>query len=211
MTDWLVPLISAIVSGVTAVPVWNTIMKMTGRGATEIDRLRLEVRENSTKHARCEEKVAALAERILQIEHHHASAFARWILDVHKRITWVNSKALISIFGPIGLTRDEIEGRTFRDLLDKQAADELDRLAMAALNHDNTPVSNLIRLHPDLPVMQIVKMATDGRNGELIFEAIAFRTNDPDVIIGLGVARTAAQRRESIDRLASKDEPPPHG
>jgi hypothetical protein len=193
MEAW-VPVLVALVAGLTSAPVWNYFARRIGWGQTEMDRLR-------RQHETCEQQLRDLSKRLAIVEQHHGSAFARWILDTHKRVSWLNSKALVSIFGPMGLTRAEVEGKNFHELIDRAAADELDRLTHGALAHDGTAISNLIRLHPDLPVMHIVVIATDGRDGELIYEAVAFRMNDPDVVIGLGIGRLREQRARSIDSL----------
>lgn len=199
MQDW-VPVLVALIGAFFSAPVWQYVGRRFGWNVSEIDRLRKE-------HRRCEDQLRELTARVAIIEHHHSSAFARWISDAKRRVVWVNAKALVSIFGPMGLERDQIEGKTFRDLVDKPAADELDMLSAAALAHDGSAVSNLIRLHPDLPVMHIVKIAAAGRDGELIYEAIAFRMNDPDIALGQGIARTAIQRASSIDNLTQDPQP----
>jgi hypothetical protein len=195
-------LLVAAVGGFFSAPVWNFFGKRLGWNETEIDRLRKEITRLGGQHQTCEDKVRELTERIAVIEHHHSSAFARWLSDAGRRIVYVNSKALISIFGPMGLTREQVEGKTFHDFIEPNVAAELDELAQAALARDGSAVSNLIKLHPDLPVMHVVKIAAAGRDGGLIYEAIAFRMNDPDIVLGIGVARNAAQRISSIDSLA---------
>lgn len=199
-----VPVIVALIGGFFSAPVWSYLTRLLGWSQSEIERLRSDVNDGKALHTKCEQQVRELMERIAVIEHHHASHFARWLSDAKHRIVWLNSKALVSIFGPMGLTREDIEGKTFGDLLDKSAAAELDRLAQAALVHDGSAVSNLIRLHPDLPVMHIVKIAGAGRDGELIYDAIAFRPNDPGIVLGLGVARTREARAKSFDNLSGQ-------
>lgn len=198
------PIIAAVIAAIVSVPVWTALSRMFGFGATEMARLRSEVKEMSARHATCEQEVDELKVRLAAVEHHHASHFARWLVDARKRIIWVNSKALLAIFAPLGLGRDEVEGKLFKDLIDPLAAAEIEHLEHAALASPGSAVSNLIRLHPDLPVMHVVKVAATGRDGELIYEGIAFRTNDPEISTGIGIVRNAAQRITSIDHLSNK-------
>lgn len=202
MPDWSVTLLCALLAAVTSVPVWNTISRLTGRGATEIDRLRLEVRGLKEEHETCQREVTDLKARIAVVEHHHASHFARWIRDAHKRILWANTRALLSIFAPLGYSKlDEVEGKAFGDIFDHAATKEIELLDQAALSNPGGTVSALIRLHPDLPLMHIVSVAAAGREGEVIYEGIAFRANDPVIAASLGIIRQAEQRIESLDHL----------
>jgi hypothetical protein len=208
MPDWLPTIIAAILGALASQPVWNALSRTFGFGSTENARLRNEIAEVKTQHEACEEKIGDLTLRLAAVEHHYASHFSRWLTDAHKRVIWVNSRALLTIFAPINLGRDEVEGRLFNELIDAAAAKEIDMLERAALASPGQVVSNLITLHPDLPVMHIVKVAASGREGELIYETIAFRTNDPEVIKGFGILRNAEQRARSIDNLASDQDSP---
>lgn len=201
MESWA-PILVALIGGVASAPVWNSFLRLLGRPQSEIARLRSEVGEVRTLHAGCEEKVKGLQDRLAVIEHHHSSHFARWILDAHKRFAWVNDKALLTIFAPLGFGRDDVHGKTFHDLVDANAARELDRLDQAALANPGSTASNFIKLHPDLPLKCIVKVAGTGRDGELIYEGMAFRPNDPEVSAGFGLNRTHAARVAAFDRLA---------
>lgn len=196
MHDWA-PVFVAIIVGMFSAPVWNFISHRSRWGESEIARLR---RENG-QHER---EIAALKDRLAVLEHHYASHFARWILDAGKRFCWVNDKAMLTIFAPLGFGREAVLGKLFHDLVDKAAADEIERLDHAALANPGGAVSNLIRLHPDLPWMFVVKVAGTGREGELVYEGIAFRTNDPDIAIGAGIARTVAARIGAFDRLSGE-------
>lgn len=202
MAEWWVPILTALIAGVTSVPVWNSLQRMLGRGATEIDRLRLRLREVEGHHVTCEQKVDDLTKRLVQVEAHHASHFARWIVDASKRVIWLNAKALLAVFAPLGLTRDGVEGRLFGEMIAPDAAIEINRLDQAALSSPGAAVSALLQLHPDLPVMHVVTVAATGREGELIYESMTFHANDPEVAIGMGIARQATQRARSIDGLA---------
>lgn len=180
---------------------WTFLGSWFGFREKEIVRLREDVAGLTEKHQNCEKEVAELKLRQAALEHHHASHLARWIKDAHKRVVWINSKALLSIFAPIGLGRDEVEGRPFADLIDPHAAADIERLDHAALAQPGSPASTLVKLHPDLPVMHIVKVAAAGREGQLIYEGYAYRTNDPEIALGAGLARQAEQRVVSIDHL----------
>lgn len=145
------------------------------------------------EHKDCLAEVAALKTRLDALEHHHASLVPRWIKDSSKRILWINGAAMLSIFGPLGKARDEVEGYTFLDLLDMEAAREIDRLDRAALARPGTAVSTLLHLHPQLPAMHIVKVAGVGRDNELIYEGYAYCTNDPADLLDRGTRRQEEQ------------------
>jgi hypothetical protein len=199
------PVGAAIVAGLLGAPLWAYITARhqgaQQREIGEIDRLRSEVKEIKASHTACENVVGELKERLAVVEHHHASYLARWVKDAQKRVLWINDKALITIFAPLGFSRADVEGRTFAELLDPFAAAEVDRLDRAALAQHGAAVSSLIKLHPDLPVMHVVKVASVGREGELIYEGHAFRTNDPEIANATGIGRAVEQREISAERL----------
>jgi hypothetical protein len=198
-------LVTLIVALLGSVGIWNYLTRRADREAEREDkdltRLRDEVKELRQQHKTCEREVAELQSRLAAVEHHHASYLARWIKGADKRVIWVNDKAVLSIFGPLQLSREDVVGHTFAELLDPIAALEIDRLDKAALALPGAAVSSLIKLHPDLPVMHIVKVASTGRDGELIYEGHAFRTNDPEIALGVGIGRQADQREASADRM----------
>jgi hypothetical protein len=171
------------------------------REVGEIERLRGEVKDLKASHQNCESTVGELRERIAVIETHNASYLARWIKDANKRLVWINDKALITIFAPLSLSREQVLGFTFAELLDPLAAAEVDRLDRAALANHGAAVSSLIQLHPDLPLMHVVKVASVGRDGELIYEGHAFRPNDPEIAHAVGIGRQVEQREISADRV----------
>lgn len=176
------------------------------REESEIGRLRGDVARLEERHSRCDEKVALLTERLAAVEHHHTSYLARWIKDATKRVTWLNDRAYLSIFAPVGLSRAEVIGRTFSEMLDPSASAEIDRLDAAALAHPEIASSNIVQLHPSLPLMVVVKVAAIGREGQLIFEGYAYRTNDRMIADGQGASRHGEQLGTSFDRLL--DRPP---
>jgi hypothetical protein len=131
----------------------------------------------------------------------HDSHLARWTKDGGKRILWLNAKAYLSIFAPLGVGRDEVEGKTFAELLSEDAAMEVARLDEMALAHPEMAASNMIRLHPSLPVMWIVKIAATGLDGALMFEGYAYRTNDRMLSDGIGLERHRVQVARSAESL----------
>jgi hypothetical protein len=167
----------------------------------EIERLRADLDKVRADHQGCELRVTTLERRLEAVEHHHASLVPRWIKDAAKRIVWINGAAMVTIFGPLNLIRDEVEGHSFAELLDAEAARELDRLDRAALAHPGRAVSTMLQLHPALPVMTIVKIAGVGRDSELIYEGYAYCENDPDDARDRGVRRQEEQLGLSLLRL----------
>jgi hypothetical protein len=153
-------------------------------------------------HTACEEKVTRLEGRLEAVEHAQDSHLARWTKDSAKRLTWMNDKAYMTIFAPLGITREAADGKTFAELLiDRASAAEIDRLDQAALAQPDSPVSNLVRLHPDLPLMHVVKVASTGKLGALCYEGYAFRVNDRDLDEARGVGRARDARAVSADRM----------
>lgn len=195
-------------SALAGAGLWGFLSKWLQIGAareeSEIKRLREEVAEVKGSHKRCEKEVAELKERLQAVEHHHVSQLARWIKDAHKRIVWLNARAHMTIFAPRGYSREECEGKTFAELLDAQAAAEVDRLDRLALAQPGVAASTLIQLHPDLPLMHVVKVAAEGRDGELIYEGYAYRANDRGLTDAEGAERQAGQRAASIDHMIER-------
>lgn len=171
------------------------------REESEIGRLRADIAEAKAGHSSCEREVKKLQTRLTAVEHHHTSYLARWIKDGTKRVVWLNDKALLTIFAPLGLSREGVIGKLFSELLDPAAAHEIDRLDAQALAHPEVAASNVIQLHPLLPVMVIVKMAAVGRAGELVFEGYAYRTNDRMLADAMGADRQREQLFASGDHL----------
>jgi hypothetical protein len=169
----------------------------------EIERSRSDLASEKKSHQECLDRLDAVEKRLEVVEHHHGSLLPRWVKDASKRICWVNGQAMAAIFGPLGYTRDAIDGRTFQDLLDMEAAAEVDRLDRAALAQPGTAVASMIQLHHSLPVMMIVKVAGIGRDQELIYEGHAFRTDDAERVIHRAVRREEEQIGLSILRLTN--------
>lgn len=170
------------------------------REESEIARLREDERECRADIVRLEKTIADLQDRLTTVEHHHASYLARWFKDSTKRVTWLNDKAFLGIFAPLGLKREDVLGRTFAEVLDPMAAAEIDRLDQAALAHPDMPASNVIQMHPLLPVMVVVKIAAIGRAGDLVYEGYAYRTNDRMMTDGAGADR----QRQAIETSAMR-------
>lgn len=182
---------TAIVASIGSVGLWKVIEKVLERVWKRKDSI-------EEAHQRCLAEVEELKARVAVIEHHHRSYLARWIKDAAKRILWVNDKAFISIFAPLGFHRDALIGKSFNELLDPDAAAEIDRLDAAALTHPEVAASNVIQLHPLLPAMVVVKTAAAGREGELEYEGYAYRTNDRMLADGFGAER----QRQAIEACA---------
>lgn len=198
------------VSSLGSVGLWTLIGKWFDRSGQrydgELGRTRTDLASEKASHKECLERIERLEERLAIVEDHHSSLLARWIKDAGKRICWVNGRAMVTIFGPLGYTRDQVEGRTFEDLLDVEAAREVDRLDRAALANPGKAASSMIQLHPSLPVMMIVKVAGIGRDQELIFEGHAFLTDDMETIRERVNERRNEQEGLSLLRLAGQAE-----
>jgi hypothetical protein len=116
------------------------------------DTLRKDMEALRRLHGTCEEKVERLEMRLEAVENAQDGHLARWTKDSRKRLTWMNDKAYLTIFAPLGFSREDADGKTFAELLiDQSAAMEIERLDRVALSNHGSAVSNLIQLHPDLP------------------------------------------------------------
>lgn len=198
----------AVISGVLGGPVWGFLSRWFDRSAEreekEIERLRREIKEMREAEKQSRITISSLEARLVIVEQSHESHLARWIKDAHKRIIWLNSKAYLTIFAALGFDRDEIDGKTFGELLGPHAASEIERLDRVALNQPGAATSGLIQLHPDMPIMHIVKIAGTGRDGELIYEGYAYRPNDPDLAVSMGIERQIDQRELSTRRVLKR-------
>lgn len=202
LTTLIVALLSALFGtggGFALAVKWKELKDK--REESEIVRLREDIRQAEERHQKCEAGLADVKARLTIVEHHHTSYLARWIKDATKRVIWLNDKAFLSIFAPLGLTREDVIESRFSEILDASASAETERLDQAALAHPEVAASNVIQLHPLLPAMIVVTIAAIGRDGELVFECYAYRTNDRMIADGMGAARTLEALGASGDHL----------
>ena len=201
----LVGVASAIAGGGmwTALGTWLNLRPATRKD--EIARLDGRVTTLTEELATCEERHGILETRLRAVEHRNGSYFALWIKDRYRRLVWLNDKAFLTLFAPLGYARDELDGKTFRDLLDPAAADELDMLDQAALAHSGQTQSILLQLHPDLPFMVIIKVAAIAENGDVQYEGCAYSPGDPEIRSAVGARRQIIQRADTLDRMIEGD------
>lgn len=124
-----------------------------------------------------------------------------WIKDRHGRLVWLNDKAFLTLFAPLGYARDELDGKTFRDLLDPVAAEEVELLDQAALAHPGHTQSILVQLHPDLPFLVVIKVASISEAGDVQYEGCAYNPSDPEIRSAAGARRQIIQRGISAHQL----------
>ncbi|QAY77934.1 hypothetical protein [Sphingosinicella sp. BN140058] len=191
-------------------PLWNFLIARLNLGAAreekDSDRLRRELAEEKASHRGCLDRLDELERRVEVVEHHHSSYLARWIVqDSSRRIVWLNNQALIMIFAPLGYSRVDVVGRRFVDLLEADAAAEIERLDRAALAQPGRAASTLMQVHHTLPKMIVVKVAGIGRDSELIYEGYAYNPNDPAEIEARGEQRRQEQYGASKLFLAGPD------
>ncbi|HEY1605634.1 MAG TPA: hypothetical protein VGF77_08535 [Allosphingosinicella sp.] len=201
-----VAVISALIGG----GVWSFASAwLTGRfhdEENEKGRLHADLRDAIAAHQVCEAKIETLERRLDVVEHHHASLVPRWIKNANKRLIWINGAAMVSIFGLLGRGRDQVEGCTFADIFDAEAAREVERLERAALAQPGRAVSTFLQLHAQLLPMHIVCVAGVGRDSELIYEGYAYCANDPADLADRGSRREQEQLGLSMLRI---ERPPP--
>jgi hypothetical protein len=63
----------------------------------------------------------------------------------------------------------------------------------------------MIRFHPLLPEMHVVKITAATKEGGLIYEGYAYRKNDAEVAEGLGAARQIEAIEAAADHLIRRD------
>lgn len=174
----------------------------------ELGRLDGEVGKLRDELATCEERHGVLETRLRAVENKTTSFFAMWIKDRNGRLVWLNDKAFLTLFAPLGYARNELDGKTFRDLLDPVAATEIELLDKAALAHPGNTQSILIQLHPDLPFLIVIKVASVSESGDVQYEGVAYNPSDPEIRSAMGTRRQVVQRTSSakavIDRKGSK-------
>lgn len=202
----LVGVISAVLGG----PLWSFLSSWLNLGLTktenEFKRLNARIKELSAELATCEEKHGTLEHRLRAVENKSTSYFAMWIKDRNGRIVWLNDKAFLTLFAPLGYTRDELDGKTFHDLLDPAAADEIALLDKAALTHPGATQSILIQLHPDLPYLIVIKVASISESGDVQYEGCAYNPSDPEIRNAIQTRRQVIQRSKSAENLAEDDD-----
>ena len=174
--------------------------KVTGR-KDEVSRLDQHVTQLRDELSQCEERHGVLETRLRAVEQRSTSYFAMWIKDRHGRLVWLNDKAFLTLFAPLGYSRDELDGKTFRDLLDPMAAEEIELLDRAALAHPGHTQSILIQLHPDLPFLVVIKVASISEAGEVQYEGCAYNPSDPEIRSAQGTRRQIIQRSQSAESI----------
>ncbi len=193
-------------------PGWTFLSNWLNLGHTkrkdELGRLDQKVGALETELSSCEERHAVLETRLRAVEQRNGSHFALWIKDRTRRLVWVNDKAFLTIFAPLGYSRDEIDGKTFADLLDPVAAAEVDQLDRTALAHPGAPQSLFLQLHPDLQFMIVVKVAAVAENGEVQYEGLAYTPGDPDMLKAIQTRRQSAQRDVSLANMMGDGDGP---
>lgn len=212
MSDLWGTVIVGVAGAIAGGGFWAFLSKRAEIGAGErsadYTRLTKEFAELRRQHAACEQRCERFENRLRAVEHSRDSYLARWVKDGKKRVTWCNDKAFLMIFAPLGISREEMDGRTFSDLLiDRNAAEEIDMLDHEALAHPGTVASALVQLHPQLPPMMILKIAAIGPEGGLAFEGYAFLPNDPEIRAAAGSRRMIRQIGASASHLIDGNEP----
>lgn len=205
VTVALVGVLSAVAGG----GVWTFASQRLGINAQTqrdvIKRLDQDVTRLNQELTSCEERHDVLETRLRAVEQRSTSYFAMWIKDRNGRLVWLNDKAFLTLFAPLGYTRDELDGKTFADLLDPVAAAEIELLDRAALAHPGATQSILIQLHPDLPFLVVIKVASISDKGDVQYEGCAYNPSDPEIRSAMGTRRQIIQRSQSAE-LMTPDE-----
>lgn len=205
VTVAVVGVLSALLGGGVWTYASQYLQVKTSSHDKEVTRLDHEVEKLREELAGCEERHGVLETRLRAVEQRSTSYFAMWIKDRHGRLVWLNDKAFLTIFAPLGYARDELDGKTFRDLLDPVAADEIALLDVAALAHPGHTQSILVQLHPDLPFMVVIKVASISESGDVQYEGCAYNPSDPEIRTAMGARRQIIQRGASaVEMIATE-------
>ncbi len=181
MNEYLAPaavVLAALASG----PIWSMFTERFKIGAAKqtADNLRL-----LQDHDLCKAEIVELRTQMAALAASQNSFLARWIKDRSKRVAWVNDLAFMTLFAPLGFSRDELHGKTFAEIGFESAAiaiiDELDRLALA---HPGVPQSRMISM-PDGQRLVVLKVAGIGSDGEVRYEGSAYPPIEGDKVKGL--------------------------
>lgn len=215
MTPEIIQLLVAALSGggVGAFAV-KLLERKDRREEGEIDRLRKDVDETRQASKDCEARYdqleadhRLLSDRLRAVEASTPSYLARWVKDQHKRILWLNDRAYMTMFAPLGWSRAEVLDKTFAELLGDGSTGAmmlLDDLDRQALKHPGEVQSLLIQLHPDLPNMVVVKVAfANHADGLLRYEGSSFVPNS--FAEDMGSIRQARAKEAAARSLFSED------
>lgn len=152
-------------------------------------------------HDNCETRLNEISERLRAVEASTPSYLARWVKDQNKRLLWLNDRAYLMLFAPLGLSRHEVMDRDFGDLFGEgsgEAVRLIDDLDVLALKRPGEVQSALMQLHPSLPIMAILKVAFIGDDGLLRYEGCAYVPN------GLADSISAIRAHQATDAAARR-------
>lgn len=174
---------------------------------SEIVRLREDFTQCEKAHKACEERFDELADRVRAVEASTPSYLARWVKDQSKRVIWLNDRAYLMLFAPLGWTRAEVLDKNFEELLGDGSGQviklihELDQLA---LKSPGEVQSLVLQLHPDLPNMVILKVAYAGDDGLLRYEGSAYIPTG--LSHSMGIIRQTRAREDAARHLFQEQE-----
>jgi hypothetical protein len=197
--------------GISAIVV-KWLEKKSDREESEIGRLREDVAQCKESHEECERRFHELSERLRAVEASTPSYLARWVKDQDKVLIWMNDRAYLTMFAPLGWSRSEVLDKRFEDLLGEGAGETmrlLEDLDMRALKAPGVVQSAVLQLHPDLPAMVIVKVAFVAGDGLLRYEGSSFvpsGLSDAGGILRQRLAREEAGRCLFQEGLAEEDD-----
>lgn len=152
--------------------------------------------QRTVRHLEKENEI--LRAQISAIVRSNALSLSVWTKGVDRRVRWASPRALRVLFAPLGLGEDDVMGKTFTEIFGTEVGgqiEELDKRAMAEL--DSTQI-DIIRLHPELVPMVIIKTVTEDEDGRTVFQGIAIRLLDLE-------HRRNGQNAQVLSRLVAVD------
>ncbi len=182
MTNQVLVAVATVLAALASGPLWGYLSDRFKIGvAKKTD----EQERLDREHRVCLAEIVELRTQVAAMAASQNSFLARWIKDRSKRLAWVNDLAFMTLFVPLGFSREELQGRTFAELGFADAAiqviDELDRLALA---HPGVPQSRMISM-PDGQRLVVLKVAGIGADGEVRYEGSAYPPIEGDKVKGL--------------------------
>lgn len=199
LTMLLVAAISALGGGGAAA----MFSRWVDKGEAEIERVRSDLAECNRSHQSLRERCDELELRLRIVEAASPSYLARWVKGQDRRLLWLNDRAYLTMFAPLGFSREQVLNRTFEELYgdgNGEAIAMLAELDRAAIRAPNETQSIAIQLHPELPMMVVVKVAFVGPDGLLQFEGTSFVPNYLNTE-SAGAVRQREQRRRAAAML----------
>lgn len=200
-------IVAALSGGGISFVIGKLIDRRHASEQSEIQRLREDFDKCEKRHEECQRDLTELSERVRAVEASTPSYLARWVKGQDKKLIWLNDRAYLMLFAPLGWHRSDVLDKTFDDLLGEGAGEAIkmiEELDVLALQHPGETHSMVLQLHPSLPTMAVIKVAFVAADGLLRYEGCAYVPNG--LSESIGVIREARARQAASRRLFQEGE-----